>query len=310
MFRDSQGRTWFKGNLHMHTKESDGAYTPEEAFEKYLENGYDFVARTDHWKVSEPGEYKGMLLLSGCEYNVGATPAEGVYHILAIGAEKEMNIVKSRFTASDSIEEPDSRAARSICAAQEIIDEIHNAGGLAALAHPAWSLNSEAQVASLRDIDFIEIYNSVSGLPRNARPYSGVLLDTLASRGHFYPLAATDDTHFYMESDTCRSYIMVQAEECTRDALIRAMKEGKYYASQGPILDVQWKEGKMIVHTSEVEEIVYYTDSVWTPHRADVGHDLTYGEYEPAKLDTYVRVEVKDKHGNYAWSQYYIVKKS
>lgn len=285
MYKDAQGRTWFKGNLHMHTKESDGAYTPEQAYEKYLEEGYDFVARTDHWKVSEPGEYKGMLLLSGCEYNVGETPKEGIFHILAIGAERELNISRTN-------------------TAQEIIDEIHRAGGLAALAHPAWSLNSDSQIAALKDIDFTEIYNSVSDLPRNARPYSGVLLDTLASRGYFYRLAAVDDTHFYMKGDTCRSYIMVQAGECTRDAILEAIREGRYYATQGPELEVKREDGKIKVYSSEVEEIVYFTDSVWTNHRADVGHDLTYGEYEPVKLDTFVRVEVKDKNGKYAWSQY------
>lgn len=289
MYIDSQGRTWYKGNLHMHTTVSDGVCSPEQAYEKYLENGYDFIARTEHWKVSEPGDYKGMLLISGCEYNVGTTPKEGIFHILSIGTEQEMNIGRE-------------------CSAQEIIDEIHKAGGLAALAHPAWSLNSDSQIAALKDIDFTEIYNSVSGLPRNARPYSGVLLDTLASRGHFYYLAATDDTHFYIKEDTCRSYIMVQAKECTREAILEAIKEGKFYASQGPVLDVQWKDGKIVVNTSEAEEIVYFTDSVWTGHRADVGHDLTYGEYEPVKLDTFVRVEVKDKDDNYAWSQYFSVK--
>lgn len=285
MYKDAQGKTWYKGNLHMHTKESDGAYTPEEAFELYLEHGYDFVARTDHWKVSPAARYKSMLLLPGCEYDVGRKPKDGIYHILAIGAEKEMNITRSSTP-------------------QEMIDEIHRAGGLAGLAHPAWSLNSDSQIAALEGIDFVEIYNSVSGMPRNARPYSGIILDILASRGYIYPLAATDDTHFYYEADTCRSYIMVQAEECSKDAIMRAMQEGRYYASQGPVLEVQKKDGKIIVHTSEVEEIVYFTDSAWSKHRADVGHDLTYGEYEPLPNDTFVRVEVRDKDGNYAWWQY------
>ena len=205
---------------------------------------------------------------------------------MAIGAKEEMHLVTGGHTG------------------QEIIDEIHRAGGLAGLAHPAWSLNSDSQIAGLRDIDFVEIYNSVSGLPRNCRPYSGVLLDTLASRGYIYRLAATDDMHVHIKEDTCRSYIMVQAEECTEEAILKAIREGRYYASQGPVMDVQWKDGKVVVNTSEVEEIVYYTDTAWTGHRADIGHDLTYGEYVPVKTDTFVRVEVKDKDGRYAWSQY------
>ncbi len=285
MYRDSKGKTWYKGNLHLHTKESDGVYTPEEAFALYLSHGYDFVARTDHWKASPASSYKGMLLLSGCEYDVGRKPKDGIYHILAIGSEQEAKLKKG-------------------CGPQEMIDEIHKAGGLAGLAHPAWSLNSDSQIAALQGIDFVEIFNSVSDMPRNARPYSGVLLDTLASRGYFYPLAATDDTHFYYEADTCRSFIYVQAQECSREAILKAMRDGRFYASQGPTMDVEKKDGKIIVHTSGVEEIVYFTDTPFSPHRSDVGHDLTYGEYEIAPTDTFVRVEVKDKDGNFAWWQY------
>ena len=88
---------------------------------------------------------------------------------------------------------------------------------------------------------------------------------------------------------------------------MEAMRAGRYYASQGPVLDVRKEGGKIVVHTSAVEEIVYFTDSAWSSHRADVGHDLTYGEYEPLASDTFVRVEVKDKAGKCAWWQYITV---
>ena len=64
MYTDAQGRKWFKGNLHTHTTASDGKLPPEECYALYKSKGYDFLARTDHWKVSEPGDYAGMLLLS------------------------------------------------------------------------------------------------------------------------------------------------------------------------------------------------------------------------------------------------------
>ena len=78
MYIDNKGRKWFKGNLHMHTTESDGALTPAEAAALYAENGYDFIARTDHWKVGPADEFDSLLCLTGCEYNVGARPSEGV----------------------------------------------------------------------------------------------------------------------------------------------------------------------------------------------------------------------------------------
>lgn len=35
---------WYKGNLHSHTTNSDGAWTPDEAVEHYKANGYAFYA--------------------------------------------------------------------------------------------------------------------------------------------------------------------------------------------------------------------------------------------------------------------------
>jgi predicted metal-dependent phosphoesterase TrpH len=37
-----------KGGLHCHTTRSDGRGTPEEVIRLHHENGYDFLALTDH----------------------------------------------------------------------------------------------------------------------------------------------------------------------------------------------------------------------------------------------------------------------
>lgn len=49
MFTDAFGKIWYKGNLHTHTTNSDGAYTPEETIALYKSKDYDFLALTDHW---------------------------------------------------------------------------------------------------------------------------------------------------------------------------------------------------------------------------------------------------------------------
>ncbi len=73
MIKDQFGNTWYKGNWHTHTTVSDGRKTPEEALALYRENGYDFIALTDHYKWRpESLEENGILCLSGCEYDTGA----------------------------------------------------------------------------------------------------------------------------------------------------------------------------------------------------------------------------------------------
>jgi hypothetical protein len=39
---------YLRGNLHIHTNNSDGAHTPEEMVAIYRDLGYDFIAFTDH----------------------------------------------------------------------------------------------------------------------------------------------------------------------------------------------------------------------------------------------------------------------
>ena len=219
MYIDTHGNKWFKGNLHTHTTRSDGRASPKECVGLYRARGYDFLALTDHWKMSENEPAGDLLLLSGCEYDFGRTVQEGIFHIVSVGCERDPGV-----TRADG--------------PQAAIDKIHAAGGLADLAHPAWSMNTLAQLMPLRDVDFTEIFNSVSDLPRNCRPYSGPILDLLAAQGVCWKTAAVDDTHWY-EADACRSYIWVKAEECSREAILAAIRAGDFYSSQGP----GWRSG-------------------------------------------------------------------
>ena len=45
---DKPGRFW-RGNLHLHSTNSDGRRSPEETLAGYRERGYDFVSLTDHF---------------------------------------------------------------------------------------------------------------------------------------------------------------------------------------------------------------------------------------------------------------------
>ena len=294
MYTDSNGKKWFKGNIHTHTTVSDGRLSPEESIALYRKNGYDFLAITDHWRVSET-KYTddGMLLIAGCEYDTGSNVRDGIFHVTSLGCETT----------------PDLQRGAD---AKIIVDEIHRCGGIASLAHPAWSMNTHDQLLPVYDgevkplfgADVTEIFNSVSDMPRNCRPYSGIVLDQMAARGYFTSLVATDDTHWYGDMDTCRSYIMVQADECTREAILDAIRAGRFYATQGPVIEVT-KDGDTVnVTCSPAEAIVYFTDTAWCGHRADVAHGITQGSFRMTN-ETFVRVEVTDAEGKTAWSAYF-----
>ena len=284
MYTDLFGRTRYKVNLHMHTNMSDGRKTPEEAVSIYKAHGYDAVALTDHWVMGSNTAMDGVTVLSGAEYNCGGSDCRnGVFHIVALFCDGEPAIDKGM-------------------GAQEMVDAIHKVGGLAVLAHPAWSLNSPAQILEVKGFDATEIYNSVSAVHHSRRPDSSILVDMLGAEGRFYPLIAADDSHYYDGSEECKSFIMVQAEENTPEELKKAIKAGRFYASQGPEVHLFKDGNSFVAKTSPVSSIVFLSNYVWA-QRAFDGDGITEARYTPREGESFIRVMVEDAEGKMAWSQ-------
>ena len=283
MFKDKFGKMRAKIGLHTHTTLSDGRKSPEEAARLYREAGYDAIAITDHWIYGEGGRIGGLTVLSGCEYNTGTMDAaSGVYHIVGVLMHKKPFVMRS-------------------ATPQEIIDAIHDAGGLAILAHPAWSLNTPEKIAKLRNIDGIEIYNTVSDCNTNRRGDSSLIIDMLGVEGKFYPLHAADDTHYFTD-DLAKSYLCVECESLDRASLIAAIKAGRFYASQGPEIRLSKNyDGTFTVNSTEVVEVVFQSN-MCAAKRVFKGDALTSVTYTPREGEKYVRAYVTDKYGRRAWS--------
>ena len=283
MMQDIFGKTRYRVNLHTHTTVSDGKKSPAEAAKIYRDAGYDAIAITDHWKFGEQSvSEEGLLMLSGVEYNIKNThPREGLFHIVGVGLERDPEL--------------DDNAT-----AQDAIDAIKAEGGLAIIAHPAWSLNTPQQIMALRGGDVTEIYNSVSGVHMSRRPDSGIIVDMLGAQGVFYPLVADDDAHYY-DSDACVSYIEVEAEACTREALLPAIRDGKFYATQGPEVHIFREGDQVVVRCSPCCEIVFLSDWVWSK-RVFEGDGITEARYTPCEGETFIRAEVTDADGRRGWT--------
>ena len=277
---------WLRGNLHMHTQRSDGWVSYEDAIARYEAAGYDFIAVTDHWVRSERGTTPGgMLLLSGCEYHVGSTVQEGIYHIVGVGMETEPAL---------TLGEPGLTA-------QRMIDAIRAAGGLAILAHPAWSLNSAEAVAKLTGLCGTEIYNTTSAVPPNVRPYSGLFVDQLAAMGVLLPCMAADDAHRY-EHDATVSSIMVHARERSHEAIMEALRAGDFYATQGPSVALTVENGEAVVTCSPAVQVEFHSDAVWNDSRVEQGEGITTARCRLMPFETFVRAEVVDSEGRRAYS--------
>lgn len=283
MYTDANGNNWYKVGLHIHTTISDGFKTPEEAAQIYKEAGFDAIALTDHWQYHDDDTIEDLKIISGCEYNLGGSDSiEGAMHIVGVGTKEKLNLTNQNTP-------------------QQVVDEIKRAGGLAILAHPAWSLNTIDSVKNIKGFDAVEIYNSVSDVNQSSRPYSGYFTDVMANRGIIYKIVATDDVHYYTDDKT-KSYVMVKANSNSTEDILDAIKRGDHFSSQGPMLFVKRDGDKIIANCSECVKIDFLTNAVWAPDKIYRGENLTNAEYTIKDFDKWVRVEVLDSDGNYAWS--------
>jgi len=285
MFIDDKGRKWYKANLHTHTTESDALKSREESARIFKAAGYDILAFTDHWVVSDTYMDGEMLMLRGCEYH---TFTRQMSHIVGVGMKDIPDIVRE--------EDP-----------QSIVDKINISGGAAILAHPAWSLNPPQYIAELKGIAGAEIYNSVSDYPYSARGYSGNIMDIASALlKKCIPAIAADDCHYY-NGDELRGWTYLMMDELTEDNVIKALKNGDFFATQGPIAFIERVEREdgsyaCVTCSDDAEAVQFFSASYWNRDTTKV---FKSGEERKAYFkikpnDVFIRAEVRAK-GKLAW---------
>ena len=284
LFSDSQ--PFFKANFHCHTTESDGKLDPAEVVRFYKNAGYDILSITDHRTVTPPPAIDGILLIPGIEIDY-RLPGQWV-HFLGLGMESSVGAQWKRSGTP-----------------QDGIDLINALGGIAILAHPAWSLNTPAFMRSLTGLSGVEIWNSVSTLPLNGdRADSSSLLDvTWASGGQLLPVFANDDSHPYKEEAGVAA-TMVQCPSLSVPSVMESLRRGRFYGTTGPrIFQIENRNNQEIIVTcSPASAVIFYSDCPWAAGRVVMGSGITEAGYFIQQNDHFVRVEVRDDTGRKAWS--------
>jgi hypothetical protein len=131
-----------------------------------------------------------------------------------------------------------------------------------------------------------------------------VIADQLASIGRFTPLLAVDDAHYY-DGDQCRGAIMVETTDMDTQGLIRAIRAGRFYATQGPEVHIEKiAPDKVRVKCSPCSKVVFQSNCVWSRGRVVRGEGVVEAEYVKYGSDRFVRAEVTDADGKKAWTNY------
>lgn len=284
-----------KGNLHTHSTRSDGLYTPEETARHYYENGYDFLAITDHWVYGTHQELnrEDFLMFPGTELDI-ELPGRKDHHLVGFGLPETNKI-------PDNYKFEKEREGITLSTAERIIEYFGRMGNVALYGHPYWSKVDSTDIKYLQGMIGMEIYNHGSEFGSNNGNSETYFDHFLFVRNRIFCFA-TDDAH-EMKGDSLGGFIMVKTRKFTHRGIFEAIKDGSFYASSGPLFKDFYVEGNTARVLCEPCQDIYFQ----TPHRGGHLHSdtdsLTEGSFELHGDEEYVRVTIRDSKGKKAWTQ-------
>ena len=312
----SESGSWYKGNLHSHTTNSDGRLTSAEAAAFYKNNGYHFLCLSEHdyyTDLRDQIDGETFILLPGVEASVNLLDETGSYvkkthHIHGILGNEAM-----RKAAGDKLLKHGERLIPprfygewdGLKAAQDMIDTLNARGCFTTYNHPAWSRVEMDEVADLKHVWAVEVYN-YGTVVECGEGYDSVFWEAMLRKGTRVGGFASDDNHnppkFF---DSFGGFVMVRSEELSHEAIVNHLMAGDYYFSAGPSI-YQWgiEDGEVFVECSKAERINFIVGGPVGRSETILHHvtPLTGGRQVLRGDETYVRVECEDAMGRKAWT--------
>ncbi len=283
----SPGAPQYKANLHSHSNLSDGRLTPEELIRAYREAGYSILAITDHEASYDHTAASGpdFLMVTGYEAYIRPSPdcrldSYGPEIHLNLLAKEPHNTTLIGFDPKFCKYMPPEEATRREKAGdlgprrydrayiQAFIDQARQSGYLVTYNHPCWSMESQEDILAYSGCFSLEVFNTgsmkISGAEGNVALY-----DRMLRMGRRLYVHGADDNHNHQPfgSPLCDSFgawTMVMAGELSYPAVIRALEEGRFYASTGPAFTRLSFEGSAVrMEFSGADRAIMHMSPKW-----------------------------------------------
>ena len=287
---------WLRCQFHAHTVNSDGTATPAELCDHYAGAGFDVLAITDHWHVTDHRR-DGLVVMPSSELSCHAKCPSGEAEALAIGVP----------------ELPEERGP--FASIEAMAAWITEHGGAPFVCHPYWSGLTPDELAAAQSLVGIEIWNGGCEA-QQGNGLSTVLWDALLQTGRMLHGLATDDSH-EPGKDSEIGWTWVLAGERSREGVVDALRRGAFYGSAGPrLLGIEVTPEAVEVRCSGARSIRLRSgpwdgcgvnaDEAWgdwrgAPLARDADGLLTAARFEYPEYWRWARVEVEDVHGRRAW---------
>lgn len=286
-----------KGALHCHTTRSDGRVPPDEVIRLHKQNGYDFMAITDHntYNYQNFAPDVDITILPGVERDHNLPPTGGIhtFHTVCIGPSVEGG---NPYTQDERFE---NRRIQDQFDFQPILDDIHAHRNMTIYCHPEWSGTPAREFDQLRGHFAMEIYNTGTDM-ENDMDNNAAYWDELLMQGNRIWGVATDDGH--KREQHCKGWVRVRAEN-DLDSILAALKAGAFYSSCGPeIHDFHVEDGVAVLECSPCAYAGFRYGHI--PNRLTIANEepVTRAAYKVPEQFAYIRGIVKDAQGRKAWT--------
>ena len=293
----AQEGPFLKGGLHCHTTRSDGEGAPEDVIRRHYEQGYHFMALTDH-NIFNRINYADVpiTMLSGIERDMEILGwGKGrplCVHIVGIGDPAAPEGPGQDETI------PHYGRHEDCSFAQGMIDEMHGWGLKTFYCHPEWSGTAYADYRCLQGNFGLELWNSGCAFENELDVNNGHEWDEALDEGRRIWGVAVDDGHAM--DHHCHGWVMVKSGNSAPE-ILQALENGAFYASCGPeIHDFFVRDGRAFVDCSDAAGVSFYT--LRFPLRKTAGEHVTHAECDLPDGIRYVRAVVTDACGHRAWT--------
>lgn len=301
---------WFKGNTHTHTLNSDGDSTPDEVARWYREHGYHFLVMTDH---------NFLTSVDGLNAVHGANEK-----FLVIKGEEVTSSFQSKAVHVNGLDvaslvEPTRSAPSLLATIQGNVDAIRKVNGIPHVNHPnfLWSITPD-DLRQVKDNRLFEIYNghpTVHNEGGGGVPGLEQVWDRLLSQGAWLYGIAVDDAHVFKQpgnpdvAGPGRGWVVIRAARLEARALLTALEQGDFYASNGvDLTDIKTTTSSMTVQVRPRADFKYRIQFIGKGGRLLLESIEPTATYTFTGTEGYVRAKVTDSGGRSAWIQPALVK--
>lgn len=323
MFTDTNGflgrRNWYRGNLHCHSTGSDGRLSPRQLVELYRENGYHFLAITEHDLYTDYSPFlnsSNFVILPGLEASAELLDStrpgcrKKVHHIQGILGSSHL----ARYRTSPALAHRENfpRSSYSdvwdgVKTADDLALSLQRRGLFTIYNHPVWSRVDISEIREQVGIRGIEIYN-YNTVNESGTGYQTLFWDALLrDEKNIYGFATDDNHNEGTFEDSLGGAIIVNADSLTQEDLMTNIEAGNFYATSGPAIHAFGIEhGEAYVRSSGVARINLiaggYVNAGATRIAASPDIPITEARFRLSGLESYIRAECVDRDGKTAWT--------